>query len=539
MKIKAVAYVRVSTEDQNYERQIDNLNRYAGYKDYEIVEVFSDKISGYSKTLVDRQGFKEMNNYVDKYSIKHILVSEISRVSRDVRETSDYIYKCIDKGISIHFQKEQMSSLNEQGEKDGKTLMILNILSTMAEEEAITLSYRIKSGKLKAARSGLSFNKKIYAYDKGVDKMPVINEEQAILVRVMFKMLLQGTGTRSIANYLNENYDTKRWTGASVHSILTNSFYCGERLYKPSKPKTDYELTEQELKDYEPFIIEVPAIVSKDEFKKAQEFFKQRKRFVGTKGKHVNPLSSFIKCECGAIMNQIVIESNRLDLYRCKDNCGVKSVNRPYLINEVRKIVEKNAAISKTEEAKGKLKDQLQVYKADIKTNTKEINRAKELRDRNYEKYLEEKITEDMFNKFEFKFSASIEKLTKENKDLAITIEGIKTTLGTKIVHYSKDLPIFKKQLLKILESVTIKKSLAVIKLKGKFKYTIVLHRGSELQKYNNKTLHNDFNKAPSDEVNARYLRELIETNPNLNEGEFIDMLKETDMYEFYKNSLQ
>ena len=80
-------------------------------------------------------------------------------------------------------------------------------------------------------------------------------------------------------------------------------------------------------------------------FEKTQEFINKRKRFVGGVGTNVNPFASFIKCQCGATMNQIIIKSNNTNLYRCAAKCGVKSVNRDFLISEVKKVFEENAKL--------------------------------------------------------------------------------------------------------------------------------------------------------------------------------------------------
>jgi len=467
--MKAVIYARVSSTDetQSYERQISDLKRWAEYKQLEITKIFAEKISGFKKELDKRVVFNEMLDYVEKENIKHIMVSEISRIARRFYDTLDFFKNCADNDIAIHIHKEQISTINEDGSEHPMLKTWMAMLSDIAEQESKTLSHRIKSGKQHSASKGGGFNQKIYGYNKGEDGKPVIDEEKAVLVRKMFEMLLQGIGTRTIANYLNENYDTKDWKAASVHSIVRNSFYCGKRRYND-------------------LIIEVPAIVDEDTFNKAQDFINKRKRFASSNNTNVNPFASFIKCQCGATMNQIIIKSARSNVYRCSAKCGVKSVNRDYLIREVKIAAERNAKLTEDEKVRDKFKQNIKTEQSNITTHEKRIRHLKMLSDKNYERLLEDKIDEDKYNRYEEKFQTEIDKLNEDIENSKKSIDAFKNQLKNEITHYSDDLSVFKSQLLDVLEWIEIKKELAVVKFKGWAKYTFVIKRGSELQLYNN-----------------------------------------------------
>lgn len=465
--MKAVVYARVSSTDerQSYDRQIDELERFSEYKNLKVVKIFAEKISGFKKGLDEREAFSEMIAYVNKENIKHILVSELSRISRRYIDTINFINDCCKKDINIHIKKEGLSTLNEDGTENSMVQMLTGMLSSIAEQEAKTLSFRIKSGKEFAARSGGDFNKKIYGYDS-VNGRPVINEEQAELVRKIFEMYLQGIGSRSISNYLNENYETKKWTGASVHSIVRNSFFCGKRKYKD-------------------LIIDVPAIVSEEDFNKVQEFINSRKRFA-KKSKHPNPFASFIKCKCGANMTQVIIPSNNLNLYKCSVKCGVKSINREFLIDEVRIIAEKNAKLSKEVDTRERLGKKIESNEADIIVHERKIMKLNNQIDRNYEMYLNDEVDKKEYLKYKGKYGEEITKLNTTIKELKKSIRGLKNTLQNDIINYSKDLSVFKSQLLNVLEWIEVGDKLAIVKLKGWGKQVIVIYRGAELLKYRN-----------------------------------------------------
>jgi hypothetical protein len=106
--------------------------------------------------------------------------------------------------------------------------------------------------------------------------------------------------------------------------------------------------------------------------------------------------------------------------------------------------------------------------------------------DKNYEKYLNEEISEKMYTKFDAKFSDEIKNLNNTIDMLRKSIRELVNALNNEIIHYSKDLSVFKSQLLKSLEFIEIGDKFATVKLKGWFKQLVLIYRESELQKYNN-----------------------------------------------------
>jgi site-specific DNA recombinase len=468
--MKAIIYARVSSTDgtQNTERQVNDLKTYAETKGLEVVKVFVDEISATKKSFDERVSFNLMNEYIKKHDIRNILVSELSRISRKLRDSINYIEDCTLNKINIHIQKDRLSTLKDDGSIDGIAKILITMLSGIAEHEADTLKHRIRSGKANAAKNGGDFNSKIFGYKADENKRPTINEEEALLVRQIFKMLLEGIGTRKIANYLNENYNTKDWKAATVHSMVRNSFYCGKRKYKEQ-------------------IIDVPAIVSEEVFIEANEFIDSRKRFAsGSNGTYINPFASFIKCTCGSVMHQIIQESNRSDAYKCSSQCGVKAVNRPFLIREVRMIVENNAKILKDKEVRGRLKSTIESNIATVSINKKEIQKNKNKLRTLLDKFLEKKVTDENYGFKYDELSVNIERLEIENLNLQKANKDILQSLEQEILHYSDDLNVFKTQLLKAIESITIDKLEAEVNFKSGTTAIIKIYRGSMLQLYNN-----------------------------------------------------
>ena len=93
-----VAYARVSSQDQNLDRQLEM------FKSIKPDRIFTDKASGKN---MDRLGFQDMLSYVRDGD--HLYVASMDRLARnlkDLLEVSELLQK---KGVAIHFLKENLS----------------------------------------------------------------------------------------------------------------------------------------------------------------------------------------------------------------------------------------------------------------------------------------------------------------------------------------------------------------------------------------------------------------------------------------------
>ena len=462
--MNAIIYARVSTNDQDTTRQVNDLKRYAISNNLNVVEVFQDKISGYKKGFNERDSWNDMFQYIESNDITNILVSELSRITRRQIDLLVFVRECSSKGICIHTQKESIRTLNEDGSENSNASMLISIISSMAQEESKSLSYRIKSGRRNAILNGRGFSTKVYAYESDEDGKPKIIEEQAIVVQRIFNLACDGIGAPSIVNLLNEPLQDKTWKKGRVSSILLNTMYYGKMLYNDE-------------------FYDVPAIITKDLYDKAQEFRKSRSRF-SSKRQHTNPFSSIIHCVCGSTMNQRVVQFN--NTYNCNAKCGIKGVNRPFLIEEVRVIGEANAKLSQEESVRTRMSDSLTIEKANLSTLESSLRKAISKKDRNYELYLDGEVNKALYAKFNTKYELEIDSLSNNIAQSTKSIRSLKVELSNEIVHYSLDLDIFKKQLLNKLEYIIVHRDFVEVKFRNWFKQIVMIYRGQELIKYNN-----------------------------------------------------
>ena len=98
--MEVVLLARVSTNQQDYDRQIRELTDMAIERNWHINRVFTGIISGNSKNE-DRQEIIDMLAYIEQHQIDKVCVLEISRLGRNTLEA----LKVIEKLMAKDFQK--------------------------------------------------------------------------------------------------------------------------------------------------------------------------------------------------------------------------------------------------------------------------------------------------------------------------------------------------------------------------------------------------------------------------------------------------
>ena len=151
---RACLFIRVSTDKQDYQRQILELNEFCRQKHFTVAETIATKITG-TKTFHDREDLQKLFKSADAKKFDKVVVSEISRIGRnakDIRHTIDYLHS---KKIAVVFRNlGGMESLDDRGNETFVTNIIISIYSELAQEERRILSERIKSGLVSARHKG-------------------------------------------------------------------------------------------------------------------------------------------------------------------------------------------------------------------------------------------------------------------------------------------------------------------------------------------------------------------------------------------------
>lgn len=296
MSMKQVAlYLRVSTNQQDYYRQRQELVALCERNRWHIKYIFEEKESGRKD---DRPEFKRLCE-LTRDDIQVVVVWEISRLSRKAYMILKVAEDFAQKGISIYSLKENFMTLQDDGSWNPIAQFGLGIYATVAQSELNTIRERSLSGKKHKMLSGeLDYTFKApYGYSKNKGKL-VVNEEEAEQVRKMFDLFVYGhKSTRQIAIAYG-------WTQNRVSYTLKNAVYMGEVKYK-----------------YEPSIIlHVPAIISKELFYIAQDILKHRRgNQLTADQRYENRLRG--KIYCGLCSSKMYYSKDkRVSIYTCKTN---------------------------------------------------------------------------------------------------------------------------------------------------------------------------------------------------------------------------
>lgn len=143
---KVVILARVSTDKQEYQRQINELTAYCGNVGWEVVEIFANKVSG-AKKLEEREEIQNLVAYVKEHQIKRVVCLEISRVGRNTLEALKVIQFLTDNGVSLYVKNYNLETLNPDGKLNPIASLICTILLEIASMERLTIKERMESGR--------------------------------------------------------------------------------------------------------------------------------------------------------------------------------------------------------------------------------------------------------------------------------------------------------------------------------------------------------------------------------------------------------
>ena len=133
-----VGYIRVSSEDQNTERQLENIS---------LQQIFIDKASGKD---TKRPQFEEMMRFVRIGDT--IVVHSMDRLARNLNDLRTIVQTLTKKGICIEFVKE---NLVFKGEDSPMAILMLSIMGAFAEFERSIIRERQMEGIAIAKKKGL------------------------------------------------------------------------------------------------------------------------------------------------------------------------------------------------------------------------------------------------------------------------------------------------------------------------------------------------------------------------------------------------
>ena len=319
-KRRTAAYARVSTDKDeqftSYEAQVDYYTKYiVQHSEWEFVKVYTDEgITGLNTK--GRDGFKDMVSDALSGKIDLIITKSVSRFARNTVDSLSTIRKLKEQRVEVYFEKENIWTF------DGKGELLLTIMASLAQEESRSISENVTWGQRKRFSDGkitLPY-KRFLGYERGENKdaPPVINPEQAAVVKRIYSLFMYGQTPGSIAKLLtSEGIPTpggkEVWHAHTIESILSNEKYRGSaRLQKRFTVDFLTKKTKDNEGEVPQYYIEESheAIINPAEWDAVQDELKRRKS-IGRAYSCKSVLSSKIVCgDCGELYGLKTWHSN-------------------------------------------------------------------------------------------------------------------------------------------------------------------------------------------------------------------------------------
>ena len=317
MNRKVAIYARVSTE---HEAQLSALDNQVQYYD-DILEKHPNWIlyDRYIDEGITGTSIKKRKNFIRMMKDAHegkfdlIITREVSRFARNTVDTLQETRKLKKIGVEVYFTEDNIWTFKDD---DGE--LKLTIMATLAQNESKKTSQRVKAGLRIAFQNGIFMGSgNILGYDKINKNTMIVNQDQADVVRYIFKEYLNGVGTTTIAKNLErKGYKTStgltRWNAAYITRVLRNQFYAGTIVYnKQYIPDYLEQKARKNRGEIEQIVVEGThePIISKEDFYKVQAILDRHSK-PSTSGdrtaigvpKYV--WSKKMICECGSNFNR-------------------------------------------------------------------------------------------------------------------------------------------------------------------------------------------------------------------------------------------
>ena len=315
----------MQVDGYSLEAQKERLRSEAKHRGMKIVGEYSDEGKS-GKNITGRPEFKRMLGDIKtgKDDVQVVLVFKLSRFGRNTSDTLNALQYLEDYGVSLICVEDGIDSSGPAGK------LMISVLAAVAEIERDNIHVQTMEGRKQKARDGkwnggfAPYGYKLVDKEGEKAKVLVINEEEAELVRLIYKLYLQGMGLSRVAKWLNDNGYTKKIrqngsvsliSSAFVKGVLDNPVYGGFIAYGRRKnekidgTRDEYHVVKQDKDSYKLYEGQHEAIIDRETWFRVQakrelNAFKREK--VHSK-EHEHMVSALLKCPvCGASMYGVV-----------------------------------------------------------------------------------------------------------------------------------------------------------------------------------------------------------------------------------------
>ncbi|MDQ0062323.1 recombinase family protein [Paenibacillus harenae] len=304
---RAAIYIRVSSRMQadegfSMEAQHDILMELVNKKGLQLYRVYSDPaVSG--KTF-KRPGVQAMVDDMKAGRFDTVVIHKLDRLSRNQGDLYNFLQLINKLDVRLIIAAQGSEEIDTRSPMGKAFLMFSGIwaevyLDNLREE---TLKGLIK----KAQKGGRYGSRPLLGYTFNDDMELVIKEDEAELVREVYRLFLAGWGKMKIARHMNEKSKGKEgglWDADKIDKVVTNPRYAGYNHFKPKTWSEDRRIITEGT--HQP-------IVSKEDFEAAKKIVKRRFNSEMSRNSYLYAYSGIIKCGlCGANFNGTATTVNR------------------------------------------------------------------------------------------------------------------------------------------------------------------------------------------------------------------------------------
>lgn len=475
---RVAVYCRLSSDDgdnaesDSIKNQRDLINYYLKKESgVQIVDYYID--DGYSGTSFNRPDFKRMIKDMLNEKINAIIVKDLSRFGRDYIEVGMYL----EQTFPLYNIRFIAINDNVDSYKDPKSInnVIVPFKNLMNDEYARDISNKVKSVyKTKALKGEFVGGTTPYGYKKNPDNkyQLIIDEDEAVNIRLIYEKYLAGEGQIKICKHLNDNKILCRkevqrrkkrgislepdadeifynWSKSTIGKILTNETYIGNVVqnrtttvsYKNHKiiykPREEWAVVENTHE----------GIISKEDYQKVQDILKAR-NFERKQPTGLTIYYGKIKCaDCGSGMCKMEDDrrKNFLSHYYCRNYKTTSSHCSPHkiktselnhivketIMSQIKLVFDLEKSLNKMKD-NGIIKDIEQKFNINLRRLENDIEKNKILKKKSYEDWKLGNIKKEDYLKFSKDYDARVENLNRE-------IEILRNTYSEDLQNMKRD----------------------------------------------------------------------------------------------------
>lgn len=315
----AALYLRKSRMEEGMEteevlsRHQKALLDFAAKQEIQITERYCEVVSG--ESLYARPEMLRLLEAVEEGRFDAVLVMDLDRLSRGRMKDQGIILDAFRDSETLIITPDKTYNLADDIDDE-----LAEFKTFMSRREYKIINKRLRRGVLQSVHAGCYVSNPPYGYRRAfVDKRPTLEvlEEEALFVRMMYDLYLQGLGCTSIARQVNllgaRPHRTDRFSRSSVLAILRNPTYIGKVVWNQKKhSKKDKGGTQQHEAQRQPreswTIVDGlhPHIVSQETYDRVQAMMEGRYTPPKQDGRVKNPLASLVRCQnCGRNLQRI------------------------------------------------------------------------------------------------------------------------------------------------------------------------------------------------------------------------------------------